>query len=163
MAKTLSLAALVLSALLIAAAYGSAFLPGDPPAWAAWALAVGTATMHVACMALGAARRGGIGSLAAPLAVTFALLMGGFAWVLTMDAPRPGDPLYLGLPLGAAVVLLGIGLLPLFVLPVAYALTFDRLTLGEDDLARVRDAARAALAAPAEADAPLATSAAADR
>jgi hypothetical protein len=40
-----------------------------------------------------------------------------------------------------------VGLLPLFVLPVAYALTFDQTTLSEDDLARVREAARAARAA----------------
>jgi len=40
-------------------------------------------------------------------------------------------------------VLIGIGLLPLLVLPLAYALTFDEMTLSEADLARVRDAARA--------------------
>jgi hypothetical protein len=50
----------------------------------------------------------------------------------------------LGLPRRAAIVLYGIGLLPLFVLPVAYALTFDEMTLSEEDLERVRRAAAAA-------------------
>jgi len=48
------------------------------------------------------------------------------------------SPLWLGLPFRAAVVLYGIGILPLFVLPFAYALTFESLTLSEADLERVR-------------------------
>jgi hypothetical protein len=36
-----------------------------------------------------------------------------------------------------------VGLLPLFVLPLAYGLTFDGQTLSEADLERVRQAARA--------------------
>jgi type II secretory pathway component PulM len=55
----------------------------------------------------------------------------------------PADPtLFLGLPPRAAVVLLGIGLLPLLVLPIAYALTFDEMTLNEADWEKIREAAR---------------------
>jgi len=144
MSKRSSLAVLVVSTVAIAAAYGSAFLPDGPPRWAPWALAMGTAAIMVASMALGAARRGGVGRLALPFAGVFLVLAGGFAAALLLPPTDPRDPtLWLGLPPAAAVVMYGIGLLPLFFLPLAYALTFDEMTLGEADLARVRDAARA--------------------
>jgi hypothetical protein len=144
MAKRSALAVLVLSTVLIAAGYASAFLPGDPPAWAPWALAMGTAAMMVASMALGAARAGGIGRLKLPFAGVFLVLAGGFGAVLALPPTDPLDPtLWLGLPPRAAIVMYGIGLLPLFFLPLSYALTFDEMTLSEADLARVRDAARA--------------------
>jgi hypothetical protein len=136
MAKRTALAALLLATLLIGAAY--------PPGWAAWAMALGTATIMVASMALGAARRGGIGRLALPFAGTWLILAGGFAAAMLLPAEGPDSPLFLGLPPRAAIVLLGVGLLPLFLLPLAYALTFDEMTLSEADLERVRREARAA-------------------
>jgi len=42
------------------------------------------------------------------------------------------------LPARAAVVIYGIGLLPIVVLPVAYALTFETQTLSAEDVERVR-------------------------
>jgi hypothetical protein len=144
MARRNSLLALLAGTLAIAVAYASAFLPGDPPGWSPWALGIGTAVVMVAASALGAARREtGIGRLKAPFAIVFLILAGGFAAVLSMPAVGPNPPLFLGLPAGAAIVLLGIGILPLLVLPVAYALTFDEMTLSDADLARVREAARA--------------------
>lgn len=154
MAKRSSLAALVLSTLAIAVAYGSAFLPGDPPAWGAWLMALGTATMMVASMALGAVRAGGAGRLKIPFALTFVILAGGFAAAMLLPAEAAGAPLYFGLPLRAAVVLIGVGLLPLMVLPLAYALTFDEMTLSDEDLERVRMAARQLRAAPVHAALP---------
>jgi hypothetical protein len=143
MARRTSLLALLAGTLACAAAYGSAFLPGDPPGWSPWALGLGTALVMVAASALGAARPGrGVGRLGIPLALVFLILAGGFAVVLSLPEVDPADAvLFLGLPPGAAVVLLGIGLLPLLVLPVAYALTFEETTLSEADLARVRAAA----------------------
>lgn len=139
MTRRTALAGLLLGALAIAAGYGSAFLPGPPPGWAAWALGVGSSLVMVAAMALGAARAGrGAGRLKWAFAFVFVVLAGGFATVLLLPAEAPGDPLWFGLPLRAAIILIGIGLLPLLVLPVAYALTFDEMTLSEDDLARVR-------------------------
>ena len=41
-----------------------------------------------------------------------------------------------------AAIVYGVGLLPLLVLPVTYALTFDDQILTEEDLRRVRDAAK---------------------
>ncbi|HEV2147492.1 MAG TPA: hypothetical protein VGR37_08815 [Longimicrobiaceae bacterium] len=143
MAKRLALAAFFVSTLLIAAAYASAFFPGGAPAWAPWAMALGTASVMVAAMTLGAARHGGIGPLWAPFAFTFVVIAGGFGAVLALPPADPADPaLWLGLPPRAAIVMYGIGLLPLFVVPVAYALTFDARTLSADDLERVRRAAR---------------------
>lgn len=145
MARRNSLLALFLGTLACAAAYASAFLPGDPPGWSPWALGIGTAVVMVAASALGAARADtGIGRLKLPFAIAFLIVAGGFAAVLSMPAPDAANPrLFLGLPAGAAIVILGIGLLPLLVLPIAYALTFEDMTLSEADLARVRDAARA--------------------
>lgn len=148
MTRRAALAGIVLATLLITAAYGSAFLPGGAPAWAPWALAMGTALVLVAAMVLGAARADrGVGRLAVPFAAVFAILAGGFAYALVLPPPAAGDALFLGLPAGAAVVLLGIGLVPLFILPVAYALTFEEMTLSEADLARIREQARALAAA----------------
>lgn len=152
MTRSACLAGIVLSTLLIAAAYGSAFLPGGAPPAAAWMMAMGTALIMVALMALGAARaRGGIGRLALPFAAVLALVAGGFAYALLLPPVAAGETLWLGLPRGAAVVLIGIGLVPMFILPLAYAFTFDEVTLGEDDLARVREAAKALASNPASA------------
>ncbi len=143
MAKRLALAAVLAGTLMIAAAYGSAFLPGGAPGWAAWSMGFGTAVVMVASMALGAARDGRIGRLKVPFAMTFLIVAGGFAAVLAMPATEaPGAALVHGLPVRAAIVLLGIGLLPLVVLPIAYALTFEEMTLSDADLERIRRAAR---------------------
>lgn len=144
MTKRLSLAAVVFSVLAIGVAYASAFLPGGAPPWAAGAMAIGTATLMVATMVLGAARGGRIGKLWIPFAFVFLVVAGGFGWVLAMPAAEgAGSVLWLGLPPRAAVVLYGVGFLPLLVVPFAYALTFDEMTLSEGDLERLRAAAAA--------------------
>jgi hypothetical protein len=51
--------------------------------------------------------------------------------------------LWLGLPARAAIVIYGVGLLPIIILPVAYAMTFEEMTLSAEDLERVRAMARA--------------------
>lgn len=144
--KSLALRALFLSIAAICGTYVWVVLRGVAPAWAPWVVAMATTLAMVATMILGAARRGrrngGLGRLAIPFLVTFLLVAGGFALALLL--PAAGEPLVLGLPRRAAVVLYGVGLLPLFVLPLAYALTFDEMTLSEHDLERVRRAAAAA-------------------
>lgn len=142
--KQLSVGALALSTAAIAVSYASAFLPGGAPAWAPWLLAGALATSVVAFMALGAARGDrGVGRLAPALALTFVLVAGAFALALALPAERAGDALWLGLPRRAAILLYGVGLLPLLVLPFAYAWTFESQTLSEADLERVRAAVRA--------------------
>lgn len=143
--RRLALAGLFLSVLCIAGAYASAFLPGGAPAVAPWGLALGIPGALVSVMALGAVRAGeGLGRLALPFAFVGLVLAGGFGLALALPATEfAGAPLYLGLPLRAAIIVYGVGLLPIAVLPIAYALTFSTQTLREVDLERVRAAGRA--------------------
>lgn len=143
MLKRAALSVLFVSLLGVGAAYASAFLPGGAPEWAAYVMAVGIAAMMVSTMTLGAAREGRIGALALPFGFVFLVVAGGFTLVLALPGLDPAEPrLWLGLPPRAAIVLYGIGLLPLLAMPLVYALTFDRQTLGEADLARIRRAAQ---------------------
>ena len=141
--KRAALAVLFASVVAIGVAYGGAILGGATASWSAWVMAIATSFSMVATMALGAARtgqpHGGLGRLAIPFAAVLLIMLGAFAAALLL--PAAGEPLLLGLPRRAAIVLYGIGLLPVLILPVAYALTFDELTLTEEDIERVREAA----------------------
>jgi hypothetical protein len=139
-----SLAGLVAGILAIAVGYAAAFLPGGPPAWAPWLLALGIPFALGAIMILGAARgRMGIGPLKYPFAFVVAVLAIGFCAALALPATEsPLSILWLGLPARAAIVIYGVGLLPIIVLPVAYALTFETQTLNSEDVERVRELAR---------------------
>jgi hypothetical protein len=145
MTRRIALAALVASALVIAASYASAFLPGGAPPAAAWGMALGVPAALVAVMVLGAVRPGeSVGRLAWPFAFVGLALAVGFGLALALPANESAaSPLYLGLPLRAAVILYGIGLMPIAVLPVAYALTFRTQTLSQADVDRVRAAGEA--------------------
>ncbi|CAN5776685.1 hypothetical protein BH23GEM11_BH23GEM11_18120 [soil metagenome] len=141
-ARKWALGAIFASAVAIVLAYLSAFLPGGSPTWAAWLFMTGMSVMMVATMALGASRNGSIGKLWIPFALVLVILLAGFGAVLAMPPADPADPtLWLGLPPRAAIVLFGIGFLPLLLVPVSYAWTFSELTLAPGDLDRVRDEA----------------------
>lgn len=131
---------LVASICAIAAGYASALLSSPAPVWAPWLLALGIPVALGSIMTLGATRgTGGIGPLKAPLAFVTLLLVAGFAAALFMPASESAaTSLWLGLPPRAAVIIYGIGLLPIVILPVAYALTFDSQTLRAEDIERVR-------------------------
>lgn len=136
--------------LCIALAYASAFGRDGAPPWGNWLLACGLSLLLVATIALGAARRRrGVGRLAMSLVFTFVVLFGGFGLALWLPATESaGMPLLLGLPLRAAIVLYGIGALPLLVLPLVFALTFDDLGPSADDLRRVKEAGARHRASP---------------
>lgn len=137
MTRRAAIGATVAGTCCIALAYGSAFLP-DGPRWGAWCMVVGLATLVVSLMALGVVRQGrGIGRLAWPLGFTFVVIIAGFGAGLLLPAEGANARIVLGFPLRAALVLYGVGLLPIVVLPFAYAATFDDMTLSEKDLARV--------------------------
>lgn len=136
------LAAFAASILAVAVAYGAAFLPAGAPPWAPWLMAVGIAGALASVMALGAAREGGLGPLGPVFLFVFVVVAGGFAAALLLEDAGAGTALWLGLPPPAAVVLYGVGLLPLVLVPAAYALTFERLTLSDEEWAEVRAAAR---------------------
>ncbi len=138
-------AALLVSGLFGAtAAYGSAFLPGGAPGWAGPTLAVG-AVLTMTGTALLAAAREGAGPLTAVLGgggLLLALAMIALWSIPPADAANPR--LVLGLPARAAHLLYGIGLLPALVVPLVYAWSFDRATLSEEDVRRVRAASGSA-------------------
>ena len=139
-----ALLGLITGLVAIAAGYTAAFLPGGAPTWAAWLLALGIPVALGAIMILGAARgRRGIGPLKYPFAFVVAVLAIGFCAALALPAAEgPLSRLWLGLPTRAAIVIYGIGLLPIIVLPLAYALTFEAQTLSADDVERVRELGR---------------------
>ena len=142
MITRLALAALVLSCTAIAGAYLLAFLPGGAPPLAAWGLALGSAGALSSMMALGAARGGKLRPVALVACVlTFLVVGGAFGLALYLPANEGKDAvLVLGFPLRTAIVLYGVGIVPMLFLPAAYALSFDADTLSDDDLERVRRA-----------------------
>jgi len=139
-----ALVALFLGIIAIAAGYAAAFGAHGTPAWAPWLLALGIPIALVAVMILGATRgRRGIGALKIPFAFVALVLVIGFGAALALPATEgPLSTLWLGLPARAAIVIYGIGLLPIVVLPIAYALTFETQTLSAEDVERVRAVAR---------------------
>lgn len=138
MVKRIALSTTFLSVAAIGISYTSAFLPGDPPSWAAWIMALSVPLLLAALMVLGLGRRGA-NTLFIPIGIVFLLVAGSFVLALTLPAENPNSPVLIGgLPQRAAIVMYGIGVLPLFILPLAYAFTFEQNTLSEDDLARLR-------------------------
>ena len=143
---------LVVATLAIGVAYAAALAAGakqPAPSWAPWLMAMGVPLALVSVMTLGAARGGRVpGVLLAAFAFVGLLLGAGFALALSLPATNgaAGEPLLLGLPRRAAIIVYGIGLLPVLVLPVAYASTFEAQTLRDEDLERVRAVGRAATA-----------------
>lgn len=144
MTRRVSLITLFLSILAIAAGYAAAFNKNGTPTWAPWLLALGIPAALGAIMILGAVRGSrGIGPLKFPFAFVVLVLAIGFVAALALPATEgPLSKLWLGLPTRAAIVIYGVGLLPIIVLPVAYALTFESLTLSAEDLQRVRAVGR---------------------
>ena len=138
--KRVALVALFVGIAAIATGYAAAFNPRGTPTWAPWLLAIGIPVALVAVMILGAARgRRGIGTLKIPFAFVALVLVIGFGAALALPATEgPLSTLWLGLPARAAIVIYGVGLLPIIVLPVAYALTFETQTLNAEDVALVR-------------------------
>ena len=133
---------LVLSCGFVAISYLATLL-GAAGAWAPWTLAIGVNGVTMSLMALGAVRRDSLPrSLTWVFVGLFVLCTGCFLAALALPASEGANgPLLLGLPLRAAIVLYGVGVVPIFILPFAYALTFDASTLSDADLERVRAAA----------------------
>jgi hypothetical protein len=144
------LSIVVVGTLLAGAAYATAFLPGGAPPVAAWLMLAGMTLVLAGLMVLGARRAGSrFGRLKWVFGFVVAVLLGCFgAALLLPPSEGPASPLILGLPLRAALVMIGVGVLPTLVLPVAYAVTFDEHTLRPADLEAIRRAADAARGAP---------------
>ena len=140
--KRLLIRLLAASCGLVAIAYAAMFVSAPPPSWAPISLAIGANGVIMTLMAIGAVRHDTMPrSLVWTFVGLFVLCAGAFVVALLMPAQEGvGGPLLLGLPLRSAIVLYGVGVLPIAILPFAYALTFESSTLSEDDLVRVRAA-----------------------
>lgn len=135
---------LVVSCCLVALSYVAVFA-GARGGWAPWTLAIGANGVIMSLMALGAVRRDTLPrSLVWTFGGMFLFCAGCFLAALALPpAEGANGPLLFGLPLRTAIVLYGIGVVPIFILPFAYALTFESSTLSEGDLNRVRTASAA--------------------
>lgn len=143
--RRITVVILFVAMLAIAVGYSGAFTRTGPAPWSAWVVAIAVPISLVAIMILGALRgSAGIGRLRIPFAFVALILIVGFVAAIALPATESAaSKLWLGLPLRAAIVIYGIGLLPIVVLPVAYALTFETQTLNADDVDRVRELGRA--------------------
>jgi hypothetical protein len=142
--KRLLIRLLVVSCCLVALSYVAVFA-GARGGWAPWTLAIGANGVLMSLMAIGAVRRDTLPrSLVWTFSGMFLFCAGCFIAALTLPAAEGANgPLLFGLPLRTAIVLYGIGVVPIFILPFAYALTFESSTLSEGDLNRVRSASAA--------------------
>lgn len=111
----------------------------------AWCMAVALAVLLPATMALGTTARGRPGTVVrVALWGTGVVFVAAFSLALGLPATEgAGSPLTLGFPLRAAIVLYGAGALPMLVLPLVYAWTFEDEAF---DTRRLREAGVAASA-----------------
>lgn len=131
---------LIVGSLAVLVAY-LAVLAGVAESAAPWWLASGTTAVLAGLASLGAARRGRrTPILAATIVATFVSVAAGFLIPLALPAPDASMPLLLGLPRPTAILALLVHLFPLLLLPLAYGVAFEREVLGDDDLARLREA-----------------------
>lgn len=136
---------LVLGLIAVALAYGA--LIAGVGEWAApWLLALGSTSVLAGLACLGAARRVTRGArrgatLAVAIAIAFTAVAAGLILALALPPPTATGPLLLGLPRVTTLLLLLTGLVPLLLLPIAFALAFDDDVITEQDLARIRAAA----------------------
>lgn len=132
------MAALTCAAIAITAAYASAFLPGGATVVSAMLMIIGIATMAVSLMILGAIREGTrAGPIGLALLFLFIVLVAGFGIPLFFTS----RDIWLGLPATTAIVVYGVGIIPVFVLPLVYAWTFDDRTLSGQDIERIKELA----------------------
>lgn len=130
MAKRVALIFLAAASLLILVSFS---LPGRLGEVLFAVLAV---AFPVALILLGASRKGRIGSLGAALLALLLVLEGSVLGMLVLAGRVLEGPWLGGLPLAAALQLYGMWLLPLALVALAYALTFESFTLSEEDLER---------------------------
>ena len=133
----MALRALLVGVLLIILAYASAWV--GAPKWGIWSMILGSALTMAAATAMGA------GNSKVPRRSTilvslflFAVIGIGFGAPLFLPDESAGSVLIFGLPLRAAIEIYGVGLLPLFVLPLVFANHFRSDGLDETSLAELR-------------------------
>ncbi|MES2307102.1 MAG: hypothetical protein V4558_16495 [Gemmatimonadota bacterium] len=141
--RSAALAAVVAGVLLVGAAYLATWA-GRAPAFALYAMIAGIALQVSGITILGGARPGRTNRpvlIAAGFLAGVIILGFGAAALLPPENIATG-PYFLGLPRRAAIILLGVGVLPFLVLPFLYAADFDAGGLDESSLERLRDECR---------------------
>lgn len=128
------------SVLLLAICYATAFVAGGPFPFVPWIFALGTAGSLTSFLVLGAARKGRLrdGRVKIIFIILFIILVAGFGLALRAPAVSADARLVLGLPVGAAIIIFVVGFVPVFLMPVVYAVTFDESTLSEAELEDLR-------------------------
>lgn len=117
-------------------------------------LAFGASAVLAGMLALASRRPSGTPrALRATVRLAFVATFGGLVYALLAPAPTADGPLFLGLPRVTAIMLLVTGLIPLVVLPIAYARAFEKDVLGADEITRVAELARTVAAARESRDA----------
>jgi hypothetical protein len=119
---------LACGAVAVGAAYAATIGAGGAPAWVPWFAALGSAACSVGLFVIGAASRGPVRPLVGwLLAALFVVIFAAFGAALSMPAPEgTAERIVLGLPLRLAIVFYGIGVLPLVVMPVTFAMTIGK-------------------------------------
>lgn len=136
----IALRLLVVGLLAAIAAYGDALVAGAATTTSAWLMALALVLVLPATLALGARRSRGTRRLAVCVAVLLGgVLAAGFALALGLPDLGSSEPLWLGLPRRAAIIVYGVGLIPLLFLPWAYARTHAGADLDAATIADLAD------------------------
>ena len=143
--SSIAIALIAASVALILLAYVTAFFPAARSV-GGWIMALGLVLNVTGGLTLGAQHgRPASRVFVAAIVLTAALIGIGLAvglWSVGATLTAGATKVVLGFPSKTAVLLYTVAVVPLVVLPLVYAFTFDRLTLSDDDLTRVRAARR---------------------
>lgn len=130
---------IAVAVLLIAAGYAMAFGGPDRARFGAVLLAAGNAILAPCAMALGAPLRGPWRrAIHAVFWGTGLVLLGAVLFALSLPAPDASTAVILGFPRPVAVVVYGVGVLPMLALPALYALSFDDAPFSPSEVERIR-------------------------
>lgn len=113
-----------------------------PWGWAQAVFAVLVMAYPVALIAVAVGRRGNLGPLRSPLLALLLFLEACVVGMLVFRGQVLDGPWFGGLPAAAAIQLYGVFLVPLFLVALAYALTFDRFEIRDEDLERLAEHAK---------------------
>lgn len=127
-ALTLLLASMLAMLVAFAAAFAASLVGAATPRWASAVMAGATGMCLAAFIGVALGERARDGRIVAVLAFVGLGVGGALTALLWVpETTGPEDALWGGLPLGAALLVYGIGLLPMLIVPVVYAWTFDRI------------------------------------
>jgi hypothetical protein len=127
-ASNVGVGLLAAGAAAIGLAYAAPIATGTAPTWAPWLLAFGGAACMVGLFVVGAASRGPVRPFVGwLLTALFVVIFAAFGTALSMPVPPAGtEAIVLGLPKRLAIVFYGIGVLPLVILPVVFAMSLGK-------------------------------------